>query len=819
MFTPDVNRPKLVEHEGRRALIEWQETSFIGPGKLHGFYLDDPSTDRTFTEQSLTPIVDVTDGMEGQMLRFILADRWLDKGGSEGFSMALRANVDFSSYQLRPLLKFFNEANRRVLIADETGLGKTIEAGMILSEILASKGPESCIVILCPKSVRYKWIWELRSKFGIRASKSNFKDFNEYSVPQGIHVITHDASREQDSIQLPNGKIDLLIIDEIHNFIGRSGNQKRRGRALDLSKASNGVIGLSATPIQLEERDLQLILDLIAPGEHSSSIWNNQAKIQVSVNRIMAAQRKGEGAKHEDVNNLRDVWPPNLSFKTEILHEPLTPDLWNQAEADIRALGPIGKRMTRARARDPDVKGPNGKPLFRDRRVETHRVEKGPYSSLIDEVDGFLQENMHFSNRRQFYSLPAAVFGILNNERLEADVPFELMNRIYQEMPNKGPKQEKLLEIIRELSNRKDITKTVVFTHWRPTFFYLNEILQGRSFNLFSINPNYDDKQISDVTTRFSKCEGYAVLLVTDRMSEGVDLEMANSIINIDLPYNPAKLQQRIGRLDRYIQESDFIEIHNLVLKDSFEERQVDILENRLNVFEAMIGGYEAIISPNEEEDEWSQDYIDSKLNGAGDLQRLAESSVVLRVIDSALDNIIGEKQREIHPVHSNLYRIIKRAIEVLGGKATYDSDNHELKLVIKDSLRNRLLNSKNFIPWNDGKVNAAFESVNDDGEIIIQMKGRNATFGPFDPFLIACENLLWSLEEVDSEKKNNHDERNNFLIGSKTSSPRWCLLDIVILNDIYSLIHEGKLLLGKNINYVDEKAFIEVISDGSRRI
>ena len=85
-------------------------------------------------------------------------------------------------------------------------------------------------------------------------------------------------------------------------------------------------------------------------------------------------------------------------------------------------------------------------------------------------------------------------------------------------------------------------------------------------------------------------------------MSEGVDLEMANSIINIDLPYNPAKLQQRIGRLDRYIQESDFIEIHNLVLKDTFEERQVDILENRLNVFEAMIGGYEAIISPNEDE-------------------------------------------------------------------------------------------------------------------------------------------------------------------------------------------------------------------------
>ena len=664
--------------------------------------------------------------------------------------------------------------------------------------------------------MRYKWIWELRSKFGIRASKSNFKDFNEYSVPEGIHVITHDASREQDSIQIPNGKIDLLIIDEIHNFIGRSGNQKRRGRALDLSKASNGVIGLSATPIQLEEHDLQLILDLIAPGEHSSSIWNSQAKVQISVNRIMAAQRKGEGAKHEDIDNLRDVWPPELAFKPEMLHEPLTPDLWNQAEAEIRALGPIGKRMTRARARDPDVKGPNGKPLFRDRRVETHRVEKGTYSNLIDEVDGFLQENMHFSNRRQFISLPAALFEILNNERLEADVPPHLMNRIYQEMTNKGPKQEKLLDIIRELSNRKDITKTVVFTHWHPTFFYLSEILKDKGFKLFSINPNScDDKQISDITTRFSKCEGYAVLLVTDRMSEGVDLEMANSIINIDLPYNPAKLQQRIGRLDRYIQESDFIEIHNLVLKDTFEERQVDILENRLNVFEAMIGGYEAIISPNEDEHEWSQDYIDSKLNGAGDLQRLAESSVVLRVIDSALDNIIGEKQREIHPVHSNLYRIIKRAIEVLGGKATFDSDNHELRLVIKDSLRNRLLSSKNFIPWNDGKVNAAFESVNDDGEIIIQMKGRNATFGPFDPFLIACETLLWNVESMSGEIETTSEE---FLYGDRDTDDRWiiCEGDNLISTSSQKIVGE---ISGENIHIDSWKSNDgKIVGKGARK-
>ena len=774
-----VNFPKLVKHEDRKALIEWQETGFLGPGKLHGFYLDEPSTDRTFTEQSLIPIVDISEGIDGEMLRFILADRWLDKGGSEGFSMALRANVDFSSYQLRPLLKFFNEANKRILIADETGLGKTIEAGMILSEIIASKGPESCIVIMCPKSVRYKWIWELRSKFGIRANSSSFREFNEYSVPEGIHVVTHDASRQQDKIEIQKGKIDLLIIDEIHNFIGRSGNQKRRGRALDLSNASNGVIGLSATPIQLEERDLQLILDLIAPGEHSAPIWESQAKIQSSVNRVMKAQHMREGARIEDLNVLRDIWPQNLSVTPDDFLQPLNSEVWTKVEHDIRSMGPIGRRMTRARARDPDVIGPNGKPLFRERKVETHIVEKGAYSNLIDDVDVFLQKNMHFSNRRQFFSCPAAILRILNQIQTDDEKLFQLLNQIQIDMPNNGPKQEKLLDIINQLAVRNDITKTVIFTHWHPTFHHMYDILQGSEFNTFYINPNFDDKQASDVRARFSQCEGYAVLLVTDRMSEGVDLEMANSIINIDLPYNPAKLQQRIGRLDRYIQESEFIEIHNLVLKDSLEERQVEILQNRLNVFETMIGGYEAIISSNEEENEWSQDYIDSKLDGASDLHRLAESSVVLRVIDSALDNIIGEKQREIHPVHSNLYRIIKRAIEVLGGKATYDSDSHELKLVISEPLRQRLLKSKKFIPWDDGKVNAVFESVNIEGEIIIPMRGRDATFGPFDPFLIACEIMLWNIEIRDViENEANINLESNRLIGSNKNLSRWTIIN-----------------------------------------
>ena len=276
--------------DNQEVLITGKISSFFGPDKLRGFALDSPGTILDFEEDSITKLVQPLKGVDGELIRFLLADRWLDIGGSHRMSMALRANIKFSAFQLRPLLKFFGEANKRVLIADETGLGKTIEAGMIITEILAAKGPESCIVILCPASVQWKWIWELRTKFGVRAWKSDFRKFNSENTPPGVHVITHSASRMEDSLDLQEASIELLVIDEIHNFIGRTGNQKRRGRAMSLSHASKGVIGLSATPVQLEANDLRLILDLIAPGEHPSELWASQSRVQASVNRIMKSQ-------------------------------------------------------------------------------------------------------------------------------------------------------------------------------------------------------------------------------------------------------------------------------------------------------------------------------------------------------------------------------------------------------------------------------------------------------------------------------------------------------------------------------------------------
>ena len=161
-------------------------------------------------------------------------------------------------------------------------------------------------------------------------------------------------------------------------------------------------------------------------------------------------------------------------------------------------------------------------------------------------------------------------------------------------------------------------------------------------------------------------------------MSEGVDLEMANAMINMDLPYNPARLQQRIGRLDRYTQTSSFIEVVNLVLEDTYEVEQIDVLNQRMEVFERIIGGYEQILT-SEEEEIYAPSVGEDLAMKTADLMEFAESNVVVQVIDSAMDGQINNLRQEVNTIHSRLYEVVKAAFKSLGVKLLWDPDRQTL--------------------------------------------------------------------------------------------------------------------------------------------
>ena len=138
--------------------------------------------------------------------------------------------------------------------------------------------------------------------------------------------------------------------------------------ALDLSEASNAVIGLSATPIQIELKDLHRILTLIAPDKHPAEEWSNQVELQASINQIMQSMNENTNISSEDISKIEPLWQQNIETDINTLHGPLNCEEKASLSLKIKRIGPIGRRMTRARARDPDVN------LAKVRRVSTLEV-------------------------------------------------------------------------------------------------------------------------------------------------------------------------------------------------------------------------------------------------------------------------------------------------------------------------------------------------------------------------------------------------------------------------------------------------------------
>lgn len=727
---------------------------------------------RDSNRPDLSPLEDASPGKEGGELRFLLADRWVDlnAGGRRG-GAALRANIEPHSYQYRPLLKFFTTAERRLLIADETGLGKTVEACMIIAETFAAAGGKARILVMVPAVSISKWKRDLYRQFGLRSSElagSFQKFFQSTGTRHGIWICSHDKDREADTVDCQSGDLDLLVIDELHRFIGRTDGQKRRKRALSLSIAAKAMVGLTATPIQIEVQDLQRVLSIVAPEAHQQEVFQSQVLIQKACNRICTAWGEGLEATSDDIDVLT-THVPNL---------PALPSRLPEGEQGqhllhaVRDAGPIGRRMTRARARDPDVSA-----RHLGRTVLTHQVEcSEEWRKALDAVDAHLREHQCYAHRLQFLSCPAAMRTILDGGDTASamDAYFaqytpttSAVDKILQQHPvfnhdaNEDPKVGLLCEILRELRERHahgEISKTVVFTHWLPTANHVTRAVAARlKADNIEFHSTYSQdggaEQSEKIIERFRESEGFAVLLVTDKFSESIDLDMANAIINLDLPFNPAVLQQRIGRIDRpVIQEMDHIEVHNLIFPGTPEEDIFHRLKERIGAFTGTIGGMEHLLNSEESSEqglttEEAEDAYDEAL-ASYDKHRIAQSDVVLSVVDRFLDGEIAEMRANTHPVHAMLWKILQAGFTRLGGECTYDDD--VLSVRIHKGLLTELLEELQLMqndPVHALMVGALHSPDDGPASFELTVGGRKGILGPYHPLLCRFEEMLAHVE------------------------------------------------------------------------
>ena len=226
----------------------------------------------------------------GDALSRLVVRNLFMKGAPKGISMRAGATI-FKPFQFRPLLSYLENPRRRILIADEVGLGKTISASYIMVEEMA-RSPMERIVIICPSHLRSKWRTELLYRFGIYFDVVRGRRFLDILGGRDRYrcIVSIDALRgrldalHERLIDCP--KMNMLIVDEAHHLIGRGGDTQRREFVQSISLISDKVIGLTATPLHLELMDLKRVLDVIDPRDWTEEVFLTEMELRATINKV-----------------------------------------------------------------------------------------------------------------------------------------------------------------------------------------------------------------------------------------------------------------------------------------------------------------------------------------------------------------------------------------------------------------------------------------------------------------------------------------------------------------------------------------------------
>ena len=568
----------------------------------------------------------------------------------------------FEPYQYKPLLKILDSADRRLLIADEVGLGKTIESGLILTELEARK-PLERVLIVCPSRLRDKWREELNRKFEQEFDIFDKKSFEVYlerlqqNPRRGrmraiISVQSLRSVELRDMLRAELGHLDLVIFDEAHH--ARNPGTQTSDLLRDLCEVGDCVVLLTATPIHLTSRDLFTLLQALRPVEfRDAEMFDRDLKRHSSVHEACRLIRAQRADLLPQVISLLDlVFVQGIpAGRRDPLAVQVIQDLggsiptnrrgWVELERRIQDLHLLSTVITRTRKRDVQENAP-----FREAtvlRCQWTREEDDLYQRLVEgaKSHGWFAQELGFGQiqraRQAASCLPAAAeshgmaIGTTDDDVLDlcdispGDVPvraaFREGSRPAERLRLSGPdsKYDTFREILRQAWSLEPDAKILVFTFFVGTSKYLTQRLKQEGIGAVRIagdvpsNPHRPDRDDRGMRMReFRDDPDIRVMVSTEVGSEGLDFQFCHHLVNYDLPWNPMVVEQRIGRIDRYGQESEKIYIHNLIVEGTVEDRILHSLFQRIGIFRESIGDLEAILG--ETISELQRDYISGKL-------------------------------------------------------------------------------------------------------------------------------------------------------------------------------------------------------------
>lgn len=539
----------------------------------------------------------------------------------------------FKPYQFKPLLKFLNSDNKRILIADEVGLGKTIEAGHIMLELKA-RGEFRNALVVCPMALKEKWTTELNEKFGLEFINIEDKDqlIHEIQHHPGYvkAVINYEKLNNNDLIKIieeRHVRFSIIVCDESHRL--RNSGTKLYDGAKKILPLGESVIFMSATPIMLNERNLFNQLKLLDPDVYYEyEIFRNNVQLNAPFVKAITQLNKGyswkdikKGLTEAEVityNTINDITTPvsikiNEYFSDYPIYKGIIEDLSLAENKVVRAkiqynlaeMSPMSTIFSRTRKKDVIQDWSQAERNTVSIRVDLTPVEESFYDKAIEEYvisKGGVVEYDEFDRPK------SGALGLVTLKRQLASSLWatisdnELLDKGIDEYEDfDDQKFAALLKILSDVykTGRK---KLIIFAIFKKTIKYLNIRLKKAGYNPAMIYGSSDINKF-EVLNQFKFDDSIDILLSSEVGSEGLDMQFCNCLINYDLPWNPMVVEQRIGRIDRFGQESPKVNIYNIVVVDTIVEDIFSRLLDRIGIFRQSIGDLEAILDKELEQD------------------------------------------------------------------------------------------------------------------------------------------------------------------------------------------------------------------------
>jgi len=628
---------------------------------------------KTVMESGLRPAV-ITDPVEllrrGELhearstnLRLV-ATRLQYANRYDDLSSLSNSRVEIKPHQVAVVHRVATSFPHRYLLADEVGLGKTIEAGLIVKELKA-RGVAPRVLVLAPPNIVSQWQFELKTKFNLifaqytkgtidylRANNpgDNVWTLNDNVIASSTFAAWDDTRRKEIAL----AGWDLVIVDEAHHARrtfegdGRYGNTNLYTLTQALTdengSGASHVLLLTATPMQLDTFELYSLVELLDPTLFADfgDFERHRASL-AGLNSAADAIRRwpsliGEERSRAQFAAARFLEVPPIDFAQRLITE----------ESRLAVIETLSEKHRLSQVLIRNRKAVVGGFMPRVAvvwEVEMTEQERAAYDAATDYVRsgyarahanknnalGFLMSVFQKLNSSSSYALreslrkrvgrlQEAVDGPRAVGRLEdvdtEELPVEQALGDLLALRDREAKEDEILELrriirlldaievdtkARALRDNLELiaveepdAKVLIFTQFVNTLQYVGrQIPEDWQINVFHGGLKPEDKDAA--VKRFHEGRGPQVLISTEAGGEGRNFQFAHILVNYDLPWNPMKIEQRIGRLDRIGQKHP-VKIINFSIRGTIEERVLDVLTRRIRVFEETIGGLDPIL-------------------------------------------------------------------------------------------------------------------------------------------------------------------------------------------------------------------------------